>query len=119
MSTDNKQPHRVDDRREEDGRDTYRVAVVLFAEAKGADRLDAAHGTSMAIKSALAQAGAETVHGVFHIETDGRATSYAPNDVYLVTDIYTVMDAGMALANGYLWCEPTRRAYPTDNGTTS
>ncbi|OAT69400.1 MULTISPECIES: hypothetical protein [Mycobacteroides] len=103
--------HRIDDRRD-DGRALYRVAVVVFAEAKGADRLDASHSVAMTLRDLLHRHGTETSTGLVRLEVDGHTSPYAPTDVYLIADVHQILDASMALSNGYLWCEPTRLAFP-------
>jgi GDP-D-mannose dehydratase len=100
----------IDDR-VTDGRSSYRVAVTVFAVVKGDNQLDASTKAVMAVKSAVAAAGTEEPAGVYSIQVDGNSSPFAPRGSYAVTKVHAVMDAALALANGYLWCAPTGQAY--------
>lgn len=100
----------IDDRRS-DARGVHRVAVTVFATARGHDRRQAAMAARMAVHSAIAGAGSKSTAGYTRVEVDGAVSRFAPSDTYVVVDVHEVVDTGVALAGGYLWCEPTTKAF--------
>lgn len=76
----------------------YDVAVVVIAKARGVDAGDAANRVEQAIGRTLRA-------------TEPLTLPHRGGDVEGATvDVYRVMDAGMALANGYLWAKPSAKA---------
>lgn len=96
---------------EVDERGTFQVAVTVFATTKGYDRRDAAMALRMAVHSVLAEAGRRVRPGLLRIEVDGQEHRAVPDGVHVVADVYGIVDAALAMANGYLWCEPTGKAF--------
>lgn len=94
-----------------DERGTFQVAVTVFATTKGYDRRDAAMALRMAVHAALAEAGSRVRPGLLRLEVDGDENRAVPDGVHVVADVYGIVDAALALANGYLWCEPTGKAF--------
>jgi hypothetical protein len=80
----------------------HRVAVVVFAEVEATDACDA----SYIVEQTLHQLGA---YPTAVINTKLRAELPARN-----VTVHRVMDAGMAVGNGYLWLEPTLKAFPRE-----
>lgn len=106
--------HSVDDRRD-DGRPHYRVAVTVFATARGNNAREAAMAVRMAVQSAVAGAGDKLPAGPTRVAVDGAVSRFAPKDRYVMVDVHEVVDMSVALAGGYLWCEPTRKAFSGDS----
>lgn len=94
-----------------DERGTFQVAVTVFATTKGYDRRDAAMTLRMAVHAALAEAGSRVRPGLLRLEFDGDENRAVPDGVHVVAEVYGIVDAALALANGYLWCEPTGKAF--------
>jgi hypothetical protein len=83
----------------------HRIAVTVFVEAEGVDRLDASHIGALAVRmSLIRQMNAN--HELSFTDRYGRT--------YTVP-MHGVMETGMAAGNGYLWVEPTSKAYPRDD----
>lgn len=115
------------DDRADDGRETHRVSVTVFMETKGHYRRDAVVAAEMLMRHiihnqvgraerqdlGLDDDGHENWRFVQHIEVDGSATDtkIIPPHCYMVGDILDVMETGMAAGNGYLWTQPTSKAY--------
>lgn len=78
--------------------DKHDVAVVVIARAPGVDRSDATSRLEAAVRRLLRDAGP------LIDDTHPRASTGETMPVALV------MDAGMAVGNGYLWIEPTGKA---------
>ncbi|GAB6901955.1 hypothetical protein [Kineosporia succinea] len=91
-----------------DDRMRYRVAVVVFADVRGVDYVDATAGAVQAIRSALTDGFTKPV-------PVDLPNPYASEERFKDHDMscraVAVMDLGMAAGNGYLWTEPTARAW--------
>lgn len=77
--------------------DEFDVAVVVFARAGGVDAPDAAHRAEMAIREAI---GAALPLPHRNDTVKGRVVRFI-----------SVMEVGMAAGNGYLWTQPTIKAF--------
>jgi hypothetical protein len=82
----------------------HRIAVTVFAIARGVDRLDASDIAEYAIRKTLAEA-AEVQVG----EPADITVQHLRGPV--TVRIISAMDTGMAIGNGYLWIEPTEKAF--------
>jgi hypothetical protein len=85
----------------------YRVAVVVFADVKGTDYGDAASGAAMAVRAAVSGQRMALPNDLPCPIAD--QTRFEGLD--MSTRVVAVMDLGMAAGNGYLWTEPTRKAW--------
>jgi hypothetical protein len=83
----------------------FDVAVVVFTRVRGVDRIDASHiaesAVARAIMDAPAPPGADLVL---------RRTTQTQN-LQVPVQVAQVRELGIACGNGYLWVEPTKRAY--------
>lgn len=109
----------VDDRDPGDERDVHRVAITVFMDTKGVDRMDASHRAAAVVRQALWERRTPGEEGKptwpYTVEVDGSSVErpgFVPNH-YIITRVHEIMDAGMALGNGYLWADVTRKAYPS------
>lgn len=83
-------------------RETHRVAVVVFVEAKGIDERDAGTGATLAVRQALAGPR-------LGLPADITLTmANRPDEPVTVVD---VREVGEAAGNGYLWTRPTSKAF--------
>jgi hypothetical protein len=83
-------------------RTTYRSAVVVFVEAKGADERDAGNAAELAVRQALAGPRLGLPADII-LKMANR-----PDEAMTVVD---VMEVGLAAGNGYLWTRPTSKAF--------
>lgn len=83
----------------DENRPWHRVAIVTFMEVQGVDPRDAAAGAVIGLNQAL-RPGTEV--GFTH---QNRSLGEG------VMRIVQHMEVGMAAGNGYLWTEPTSRAF--------
>lgn len=74
----------------------FEVAVTVFATVRGVDARDASRRLEALVRHRFLWDG----HGY-----------YVPNDAGTDAPVHTVMEAGVAVANGYLWPRVTRQAY--------
>lgn len=78
----------------------HRVAVTLFATVECVDGRDGGHILTYAVRHALRSALNEAGHLPFESHNGTRTIR-----------VHDVMDTGMAAGNGYLWLEPTSKAF--------
>lgn len=84
--------------------ETYRVALVVFCEASGADAYDAAYHAQRALTQQLSPN---------HARPALLNPVSFPNGVTLPpVVVHDVIEVGMAAGNGYLWTSPTSKAFP-------
>src|SRR5436309_9023724 len=81
---------------------SHRVAITVFTTAEGVDLGDASAIAKRAVWRALAAA---------NTNPDGWTIIAQFSDEPLPVQIHDVIDTGMAAGNGYLWLEPTAKAY--------
>lgn len=102
---------------EEDGRETFRVAVTVFCEVQAVDETDATHIAERAVKDAIKRASVDKGAPTAIHHATLRFVAWNRN--FDVT-VHAVREIGMALRNGYLWAQPTSKSFPTRefDGTT-
>lgn len=83
----------------DDDRPWHRVAIVTFMELQGIDPSDAAGGAVIGMNQVLRPGT--------HVPFQHQNRSLGPGEMRIVQH----MEVGMAAGNGYLWTEPTSRAY--------
>ncbi len=79
-------------------RKLHRVAVVVFLEGPGVDARDAADGAVLALRRAIPE------NFIPHTHCD-------PDIGDEKFEVVQIMEAGMALGNGFLWAQPTSKAF--------
>lgn len=82
----------------------HRVAMVLFTTVRAADKLDAQAVARHAIVSALNDSGVVRPYRPATILVRFR-------DSEIPVQVHDVMDLGVAGGNGYVWIQPTNRAF--------
>lgn len=82
----------------------HRIAVTVFAVARGVDQDDAGSIAVYAIRKALADTAGVRLGQPGDITVQHRSGP-------LTVRIVTAMDTGTAAGNGYLWTEPTPKAF--------
>ena len=80
----------------------FRVSVTVFAEVEAVDIVDAGHIVSHAVWSAFGNATRSKKDVVI-----SAAFSSGVRDVRVAQ----IMETGMAAGNGYLWTQPTNKAF--------
>jgi hypothetical protein len=90
-------------------REKHRVAIVVFAECEGADYHDAAVGAQMSLNHLLREGG------ILGREFKTLPSPPRRDGHSWETTIHHVMEVGMAAGNGYLWTEPTSKAFPRED----
>lgn len=92
--------------------DEYRVAVVVFTSVRAVDRLDARHIAEAAVSLVIRDA--QRVHPGSSGEPCGelfmRRVSQSQN-LCIPVQVAAIRELGVACGNGYLWVEPTAKAY--------
>lgn len=73
----------------------HRVAITVFMEAPGADALDASYVAALAVRQAFGSRNLKC-----HLR-----------DQVVPVTVAHVAETGAAAANGYLWTQPTAKAY--------
>lgn len=83
----------------------HRVAITVFATVAGVDALDAASIAALAIRQAIwAATGEDRRRMPLTIPSKFR-------DEERPVRIAVVMESGMAAGNGYVWTQPTAKAF--------
>lgn len=90
-------------------RKNFRCAIVIFCESEGVDERDAGTGAVMSISHLLREGGLlgqEYLSIPSPPRPDGRSWE---------TKVHDVIEAGMAIGNGYLWTHVTSKAFPRED----
>lgn len=89
--------------------ETHRIAVTVFVEAEGVDRVDAGHIAEAVVRMSLFQ---QAKH-VNRADGGRDLTLSAINrhDRTITVLMHKIMETTTAAANGYLKVEPSNRAY--------
>lgn len=103
------------DDREDDGRETYRIGVMVYVEAKGVDELDATHRAEAIIRQRLHEHRVGEERGFpCTIDLDG-ATASRPGFVhphqYVRVKVFDVESLKAAARNGHVALTPDMRAF--------
>lgn len=86
----------------------HRVAVVVFTSVRAVDSADARYIAEAAVRAALLS-GASPEHGDLELRRPARQGDSGPLRVRVPT--HEIRELGMACGNGYLFIEPTSKAY--------
>lgn len=87
----------VADDRESDERETYRVAVVVFMEAKGVDHHDASNRAVRSLEHVISPHGIFTPWNPAKIKFDSKDSRWLPNGHYVETTVRDVGEINTAL----------------------
>lgn len=89
----------------------HRMAVVVFTTVRAVDRLDASHLAEDAVALALGHAeqvqqGRTEIRGELMMSRDRIDVS-----LRIPVQVAAIRELGIACGDGYLWVEPTSKAY--------
>lgn len=96
----------------------FKVSTTVFSTVKAHSQHDANFIAAQAVKHVLNEVGtynsgpAKWDLGLFTLSIDGKDSKFLPGHVKVDLGVFEVMDTGMAAGNGYLWLEPTGKAFP-------
>lgn len=92
-------------------REKFWVAVTVFVEAEAVDETDALFIAERAVKDAITKSSTSGPPSSLNFAT---LEFKAWNRTFEVT-VHVICEIGRALRNGYLWCQPTTKSFPTQD----